>query len=139
MYKRKLNKLRSGSKQTNFTLKESQLIQLLNAPDLNELNFDEIEKISFEEEEEDETADLVLIEYDDEPILNDHRFLIDSEDESTFHDAYEDPVALLAHIAQKAIALKNEVDSLKRKLLDIGSKKSALRINMVNSLIIILV
>lgn len=130
MYKRKLNKLRSGSKQTNFTLKESQLIQLLNAPDLNELNFDEIEKISFEEEEEDETADLVLIEYDDEPILNDHRFLIDSEDESNFHDAYEDPVALLAHIAQEAIALKNEVDSLKRKLLDIGSKKSALRINM---------
>lgn len=129
MYKRKLNKLRENQK--DFTLKESHLIQLLNAPDLNEINFNEIEKMSFEEEE-DQNTDLVFIDYDTEPILNDHRFLLDSEDESNFHDAYEDPIALLAHIAEEDMALKNEIDTLKRKLLDVGSKKSALRINMVD-------
>ena len=127
MLKRKLNKF-TRAKTDEFVLKESQLTQLLTAANLNELNLDEIWDIEFKEESDD---DLVLINYEDEPILNDHRFLIDDEDDDNFHDAYEDPITLMTEVAREDLERKNQIDLLKRKMLEIGSKKSALRLSMV--------
>lgn len=129
IFKRKLNKLTGDGATRNdeFILKESQLTQLLNASNLNELNLDEIWNIKFEEETDD---DLVLINYEDEPILNEHRFIIDDEDDENFHDTYDDPVVLLTEVAKEKMAKKAEIDSLKRKMLEIGSKKSALRLSL---------
>jgi hypothetical protein len=58
---------------------------------------------------------------------------IDSDDEANFHDAIEDPEVLLEINACDNDANRNspEVISLKKQILNISSKKSSLRLNLV--------
>lgn len=58
----------------------------------------------------------------------------DSDDEANFHDAIEDPEVLLEINACDNDANRNspEVISLKKQILNISSKKSSLRLNLVN-------
>ena len=72
----------------------------------------------------------MLINYEDEPILNDHRFIIDDEDEDNFHDTYDDPIVLLTEVAKEQLAKRAEIDALRKKILEVGSRKSALRISI---------
>ena len=55
----------------------------------------------------------MLINYEDEPILNDHRFIIDDEDEDNFHDTYDDPIVLLTEVAKEQLAKRAEIDALR--------------------------
>lgn len=120
VYKRNLAKLNEN--ETVFQLKEKQIKNLLNEPssDYSEFKIEEIQEIiskinlktndlesSGEESEEDE--------YDD----------------SKFHDAFDDPLILLQQ-EQKEVQLKNcEINLIKKKITEIGSKKSGLRISLV--------
>jgi hypothetical protein len=59
---------------------------------------------------------------------------VDSDDEANFHDTIEDPEVLMEINASDNDSNRNspEIISLKKQILNISSKKSSLRLNLVN-------
>jgi len=75
-----------------------------------------------------EDDDLILVDYEETP-GEEHRFI---DDDEHFHDAYDDPLDLLSEIERESAAAKRENDALRKKITDIGARKSALRLALVS-------
>lgn len=56
----------------------------------------------------------------------------DDEDESNFFDTYEDTESLKREEAKLKEMQMKELNAVRKKILDIGSKKSALRLSLVS-------
>ncbi len=91
--------------------------------DKNELK--EFELDMFEDE------DLVLVDYEDGLEMDEeHRFVDD--DEQDFHDAYDDPIALISEIEKEKLIAKKDIEAIRKKITEIGARKSALRLSLVS-------
>lgn len=115
-----MNNLRDGNKTlTNKSFDPTDLIQELGKDFLNELR---------------DTYGIDTSFTIDSEITNnqhDESQDTDSDDESNFFDTFEDPESLLeAETKVKQVKI-NEINSLKKKILAIGSKKSSLRLSLV--------
>lgn len=53
------------------------------------------------------------------------------DEDSKFHDAYEDPESIIEEEQRQKQLKLNEINKIKKKILSIGSKKSALRLSLV--------
>ncbi len=125
--KRNLNALIENE---NMQLKEDQLKHLLKDSDssfnyLSELKIDEIKEIISKIDLNNYAA---LNDYDE---YNEEEEDDDEYDDSKFHDAYDDPLALLKEEAKEKQLKNNEIIAIKKKITEIGSKKSSLRISLV--------
>ena len=126
--KRKLNALAENE---NMQLKEDELKHLLNDSDssfnfLSEFKIDEIKEIISKIDLNNYATLNDYDEYDYEEDEDD-----DEYDDSKFHDAYDDPLALLQEEAKEKQIKNNEINTIKKKITEIGSKKSSLRISLV--------
>jgi len=88
----------------------------------------ELKGLEFDGLRDHEDDDLVLVDYEETP-GEEHRFI---DDDEHFHDAYDDPLDLLSEIERESAAAKRENDALRKKITDIGARKSALRLALVS-------
>jgi hypothetical protein len=125
--KRLLNKLNENE---NMQLKENQLKSLLNES-TNDPNNNLISEYKIEEIKEIiskiDLNSLKTLDFENYEVCDDE----DDYDDSNFFDAYDDPLTLLQEEAKEKQRKNNEINSIKKKITEIGAKKSALRISMV--------
>lgn len=125
--KRKLNKLNEN--ETVILMKETQLKSLLNesVSSYTDFKIEEIKEIiakidlnNMREKNDIDIEDYEL-EYDDD----------EDDDDTEFYDAYDDPLVMIQEEAKEKQLKQNRINAIKKKIIDIGSKKSALRISLV--------
>lgn len=125
--KRLLNKLNENE---NMQLKENQLKSLLNES-TNDPNNNLISEYKIEEIKEIiskiDLNNLTTLDFENYEVCDDE----DDYDDSNFFDAYDDPLTLLQEEAKEKQRKNNEINSIKKKITEIGAKKSALRLSMV--------
>ena len=118
--KTKLNQIKTA------TNAESDQLQKLYSETDGDFKLEEIKKLL--------TKLNVDEDMDNEHELIDCKIEFDEDDENDFHDAFEDPILLNAEIAKEETNKINQINNLKQKILQLGAKKSSLRLSLVNKI-----